>query len=331
MPLVLVVNLFTIRSSALACFSQQCSSKAEHPRSIITLATTNFARICSCTPNVMMTICKAAIELVPCQNPTNCYRDNFCEKHSIQHDISHNLYKDVEAEWERLKWDALFDSDDAKSKHDGLVFLSIVLVAREAHTDWFYQGVPDPGHETHEQGLRADRDSVVAAIYAMEHGIVAKMTNPLVREVIRSHINRISTHKLPQPTLGENNPSPGKYERREFMINLLDELHTVELLDLNNASMFTLIKTIFSYNPFLFQKDLTTVDWDLELGYDLEYQAFGAGRILEKTLEEVGGHSRLDTKGQGMTMITIRLTVQPSSAGKKKAVNELASRRAGNC
>ncbi|KAK7955927.1 uncharacterized protein PG986_005149 [Apiospora aurea] len=211
MPLVLVANFLTVRGLTLACSPQQCSRKVEHPRSIITLATTNFARICSCTPNVMMALCKAAIESVPCQNPTNCCRDSFFEKHSIQHDISHNFYKDVEAEWGRLKWDALCDSDDAKNKHDGLVFLSIVLAAREAHTDWFYQGVPDPGHETHEQGLRADRDSVVAAIYALEHGIFAKVTNPLVREVIRSHINRISTHKLPQPTLGENTPSTEKY------------------------------------------------------------------------------------------------------------------------
>ncbi|KAK8052527.1 hypothetical protein PG993_003912 [Apiospora rasikravindrae] len=211
----------------------------------------------------MVKICKAAIDSVPCSNPTKSCQDNYCEKHSIQHDVSYHFYKDVEAKWERLKWDALCDSEDAQSKHDGLTFLSIVLVAREAHTDWFYQGVPEPGHQRHEQRLRSNRDSVVTAIYALEHGIVAKMTNPLIREVIRNYVTQISAQDFPQPTLGENEQSTEEYERDGFMAQLLDELHTIELLDINNASMFTLTWTIFSYNPFYFIKDFTTVDWDL--------------------------------------------------------------------
>lgn len=147
---------------------------------------------------------QAVIDKYRCRESIDGCSDKWCAKHTRQHRVSHNFYKYVESEWDRVCDDALCNSDNIESKKDGLRFLSIALVAREAHTDWFYSGQPCDGHKERERMLRAYRNSVKRETYALKHGIIDKMTAPILREIIRDRISQIAVVTVLEATTEEN-------------------------------------------------------------------------------------------------------------------------------
>ncbi|KAK7926843.1 hypothetical protein PG985_003841 [Apiospora marii] len=138
--------------------------------------------------------CKALIDANSCLEFMDWYESDWCTKHTLQHRVSHDFYKDVEAEWDHVRWSS---REDAQSKQDELCLLSVAIAAREAHTDWFYQSQPDPGHKSRERELRSKRETVKLEVYAMEHAIVTKMSKPLIQETIRPHIKQVSASDFP--------------------------------------------------------------------------------------------------------------------------------------
>ncbi|KAK7926844.1 hypothetical protein PG985_003842 [Apiospora marii] len=138
-----------------------------------------------------------------------------------------------------------------KSKKDGLRFLSIAIVARTAHTDWFYSGQPCHGHKARERKLRVNRNSVQRETYATKHVIVAKMTAPMIRETIRDRISQIPVATVAEGTTQENHAASQDISTPKFMVNLLDDLDTTELLDILNTSWFMMKTTRFTYNTFV--------------------------------------------------------------------------------
>lgn len=92
--------------------------------------------------------------------------------------------------------------EDAQVKQDRLRLLSVEIVTREAHTDSFFQGQPDPGHKERELELRSHRKTVQRDVYDMEHAIVTKISKPLIQEAVRSRIKQVSATDYP------NRPAP---------------------------------------------------------------------------------------------------------------------------
>ncbi|KAK8128715.1 hypothetical protein PG984_009823 [Apiospora sp. TS-2023a] len=151
-----------------------------------------------------MTQCEAVIDTYRCPDPTDPYSsDKWCAKHTLQHNVSHAFYKYVERNWDRVQGDALWNPKDIESKKDGLRFLTIVLVAREAHTDWFYQGKSCVGHQRREFRLSAKLSSVQRETFAMEYAIVSRTILPMVREVIRSQVSQVSASTTPETIIQE--------------------------------------------------------------------------------------------------------------------------------
>ncbi|KAK8033588.1 hypothetical protein PG991_002986 [Apiospora marii] len=182
-----------------------------------------------------------------------------------------HFYKDVEEEWDSVKYGALYGSEDAESKQAGLRLLSVVIAAREAHTEWFYSGEPDPNHKDHEHELRSSRETVIKGVYDMEYAIVTNMSKPLIQEIIRSHIKQVSASDFPNQPVPKDDSFLEKYsayreelcmKRKEYMDQLLPELDTVELMDMNNTSPAKFRMTKFDYAPELFITDYSEVDWD---------------------------------------------------------------------
>ncbi|KAK8033587.1 hypothetical protein PG991_002985 [Apiospora marii] len=138
-----------------------------------------------------------------------------------------------------------------ESKKDGLRFLSIALVARQAHTDWFYSGQPCDGHKARERKPRVNRISGQRETYAMKHGIFAKMTALMIRETIRDRISQIPVARIAEGTTQENHAASQDISTQKFMVNLLDDLNTTELLDILNTSWYMMKTTRYTYNTFV--------------------------------------------------------------------------------
>ncbi|KAK8060608.1 hypothetical protein PG996_010538 [Apiospora saccharicola] len=206
-----------------------------------------------------MTRCKAVVDTYRCPDSTDpCSSYSWCAKHKLQHDVSHDFYKYVERKWDRIQGDALWNPKDIQSKKDGLRYLTIVLVARKAHTDWFYKGKPCVGHKKRELRLRDKLISVQRETFAMEHAIVPTMILPMIREVIRSRVSTISAAITPGETAQEADETPEENGMEEFIEKLFENLDPIDLLDINNASIFTITTTNFSFNPLV----EPPVDWD---------------------------------------------------------------------
>ncbi|KAK8119591.1 uncharacterized protein PG998_004217 [Apiospora kogelbergensis] len=131
-----------------------------------------------------MSQCKAIFKQVRCSSTTGSYQRYWCEKHEAQHKVSHDFYKDVENEWKRRE-DTFWNSETTKDKTEGLRLLSIVLVARQSHNEWFYESQPDDGHEDHELELRSSRQYLCRETYALGYAIATRMTPEAIKNVIR--------------------------------------------------------------------------------------------------------------------------------------------------
>ncbi|KAK8867718.1 hypothetical protein PGQ11_006296 [Apiospora arundinis] len=121
--------------------------------------------------------CKATIYLIRCTSAAEHYHNDWCAKHTVQRRVSHNFYKDVEEEWERTKWSAFSDSGGPHG---------VVL----------WRG-------TRAKTIKTTSDSSGQTItlcektFSMEYGIVTKMSDGLVKEVIRDSISRVPVTGIP--------------------------------------------------------------------------------------------------------------------------------------
>ncbi|KAK6827631.1 hypothetical protein PG987_010972 [Apiospora arundinis] len=133
--------------------------------------------------------CKATIYLIRCTSAAEHYHNDWCAKHTVQHRVSHNFYKDVEEEWEQTKWSAFSDSD--------FDFSLPSLMPGRATRSGSLEGYPSQNRQDHERQLWSDYYSLRKELFGMEYGIVTKMSDGLVKEMIRDSISRVPVTGIP--------------------------------------------------------------------------------------------------------------------------------------
>ncbi|KAK8105313.1 hypothetical protein PG999_008672 [Apiospora kogelbergensis] len=224
-----------------------------------------------------MSQCKAIFEQVRCGSTTGSYQRYWCEKHEAQHKVSHDFYKDVENEWERRE-DTFWNSETTKDKTEGLRLLSIVLVARQSHNEWFYESQPDDGHEDHELELRSSRQYLCRETYALGYAIAIRMTPEAIKNVIRErettsdqcnsdkavtyqHIDEGDEDHAYQRLVEKEEEELRK--RKQFMDELLAQLHPIELVDKNKRHDGEYEGVMMSYiaEEDMFPKDSSHAEW----------------------------------------------------------------------
>ncbi|KAK8042917.1 hypothetical protein PG994_013400 [Apiospora phragmitis] len=106
-----------------------------------------------------------------------------------QERVIYRFLKDTE---DRCRLKGLNNLDEVENKRVYLILMSLMIVTREAHRDWFYLGQNCPNHIRHEVEISDDWVSVKKHLWKMEYGICMEQSEVSLREVIRNILNGMS-------------------------------------------------------------------------------------------------------------------------------------------
>ncbi|KAK8052524.1 hypothetical protein PG993_003909 [Apiospora rasikravindrae] len=129
--------------------------------------------------------CAALIDGTPCKGrPVHYWWTPWCETHAKQERAVYHFLKHVNAGIESIK-DSFGDVDNPQLKRIALIMLNLVIVAREAHRDWFYPSQNCPFHIPYETQLIDMRARVTKTLRTMDYAINTKVPEPSLRELMR--------------------------------------------------------------------------------------------------------------------------------------------------
>lgn len=131
-------------------------------------------------------------------DPSGCsnlmvHPQRWCQKHLEQKDALRAFYHATEDKYHRLPSYVLDDREDTETKRTAIALLAIVLVARQAMTDWFWNGVPDDDHLQHEMEVNSKLPGVRNTLFGMRFGIIIQISELDLREIIRTALIQIPT------------------------------------------------------------------------------------------------------------------------------------------
>ncbi|KAK7926840.1 hypothetical protein PG985_003838 [Apiospora marii] len=181
-----------------------------------------------------------------------------------QKDALRAFYHTTEDRYDLLPSQVLDDREDIETKRTAITLLAIVLAARQAMTDWFWNGVPDDGHVEHEMVL-----SSKLIRYQPEYGLdcdldfgpdCTRVRNPGGGDIVQHRYQHqhhmadgqiyLSEQECSDQSKGATNPWSS-----------LDDLQYIELLDLERASADELSSIDYLYIADVHATDHTKVEW----------------------------------------------------------------------
>ncbi|KAK7955925.1 uncharacterized protein PG986_005147 [Apiospora aurea] len=165
----------------------------------------------------------------------------------------------------------LGDLDNPDLKRIALVMLNLVIVAREAHRDWFYPGENCPFHIAYEFQLIDRRARVRMALWAMNYAINTMISEASLRELLRIILTGMAitsslcalkgflclwsrAHKL------------AKQEVIENFWRGLQGVNMVTILNRNTTTDEYLEANGFVHDPNPLKSNYDHVDWNLVRG-----------------------------------------------------------------